>query len=299
MVYCCGLRTHFLGALLLFLPIPLASMDVSLDVVINNGSTQTLRATLGEDMAFAASAFVETNNIYNGAGCTADAECVAKQLLEALERQAVAEAATASRVASSLGGESINGEAPVETIAPGLPLWSNAGWHENGHPFAAHTPGAAATARSEARLQPLRARFADLTANAFLALAQLRSVAQERADVADAATFQPTGALNSKQVHEADFSILEIQGSTDHNTVLPAGGGGESRRALGGCSGPVWQSKVVLAIGIISAPKNLQVHNSINPLSLLVDHGSLKFWIRHRSTSYIFELSTAIFMFFV
>ena len=51
-------KAYFLGVLLLFLPIPLASIEVSLDVVINNGSTQTLRANLGDDLAFAASAFL-------------------------------------------------------------------------------------------------------------------------------------------------------------------------------------------------------------------------------------------------
>lgn len=269
-------KTYFLGVLLLLLPIPLVSIDVSLDVVINNGSTQTLRANLGDDFAFAASAFVETNNIYNGAGCTADAECVAKQLLEALERQAVAQAAAASAgdgasAASHAVQESAAGPAAVETLAPGLPLWSNAGWHENGHPFAAHTPGAAATSRSEARLQPLRAHFATMTANASLALAQLRVTAQQRTNAAQPATHQPnTSPLPSEQtppsvpcsgsIYEAGFSALEI----------PLPGGGAPRRALRGCSGPVQQSKVVLAIGVISAPKNLQVlRYSFNPLSSL------------------------------
>jgi len=260
-------KAYFLGVLLLFVPIPLDSIDVSLDVVINNGSTQTLRATLGDDLASASSAFVETNNIYNGAGCTADAECVAKQLLEALERQAVAQTAAA---AINVAPESAAGAAAVETLAPGLPLWSNAGWHENGHPFAAHTPGAAATARSDERLQPLRAHFATMTANASRSLAQLRVTAQQRADDAHAATHQPnTSPLLSEQtppiaprsgsIHEADFSTLEIP-------LAGGDGGGGPGRALSGCGGPVQQSKVVLALGIISAPKNLQVlRHSFNP----------------------------------
>lgn len=251
-------HTLFLGALLLFSPVPLVSIEVALDIVVNDGSLQTLRATVGDDLASAAAAFVAANNIENGAGCTADASCVAGQLLEALERQAVSQAAVASRGAARAGPPgslAIAGEAAAPTLAPGLSLWSGAGWHDNGHPFAAHTPGTAVTARTEARLKPTRARLAALTANATVALAQLRLTAQRRATEQAAPHEYPPGVGIPGPPTESDFTVLEVEGAAAHADA-EAGG---PPRSLGGCRGPSWLSKVVLAIGVISAPGNLQV----------------------------------------
>ena len=69
-----------------FAPASVLSVEVAVDVVVNDGTLQTLRASVGEDdLAAAAAAFVATNNVSNGAGCTADSQCVARQLVEALE----------------------------------------------------------------------------------------------------------------------------------------------------------------------------------------------------------------------
>jgi hypothetical protein len=189
-----------------------AERVVSLDITVNNGTTHALTVSIGhDDFGAVAARFVEDHSLQYGAGCQGDTQCVARNLVAALERAAV----------EDYSGLSLG---PLATTFGAAPLFSGCGWHESGDPFAAQTPGPAATARSTARMASVASHLEPFKANASVALRGLHDAAARRRG----------------QGTEQAFDILHVP-----------------RSAAGACSGDPAASKITLAIGIISAPGNL------------------------------------------